>query len=318
MKPLISVVMPNYNTAAYLAEAVESIRAQTYDHWELLIVDDGSTDASLAIARDLTARDERIRCLEIPHQGIVAALNTGVHAAQGELIARMDADDVALPHRFQVQLDELNAHPDWALVGGGFETIDVDGQAWKTQLPPTDPGQVRAALARGNCLCHSTILMRRAALETCAGPYRAPFMLAEDYDLWLRMAERHELANVPAVVLRYRRDLARLPPDRVAVQTISTLAARFAAEARRRGEPDPATDWVASDRDTLLRAGVPAATIAAAVRRQLLAEARLAKKRGFPQSAAALLRKAGDYAPRGEGWQVRLDYLWRSWRAQWA
>ena len=125
--PLISVCMAVYNAERYVAEAVESILNQTFGDFEFLILDDGSTDGSLDILRRYAERDPRIRLTSRPNQGLVASLNELVDQARGEFIARMDADDVSLPERFQREVDYLRDHPECVLVGSRVRLIDPDG-----------------------------------------------------------------------------------------------------------------------------------------------------------------------------------------------
>lgn len=311
MTPHISVILPFRDAAAHIAEAVESIRAQSRDDWELIGVDDGSTDHSAAVVAGFADRDPRIRLVRLPRTGIVTALNRGVIEARGDLVARMDADDVALPRRFEVQAARLDADGSLAAVGGAHEAIDTRGVAWRTHRPPSEPARVAAALLHVNCLCHPAMMLRREALAAIDGPYRGQFPLAEDYDLWLRLAERCAIGNVPEVVLRYRRDLAALDPARLARQAVATEGARHAARVRRAGRPDPAGAWVVADCHTLEREGIPAPRLARLVRRTLLSEARLARKHGFREASRALVRHAATLAPRGEGIAARLDYAWR-------
>src|SRR5262245_4670824 len=115
--PLVSVVMPVYNAAAYVAQAVESIRAQTLGDFEFIIVNDGSTDRSPRLLEGFAARDSRIKLISRPNTGIVGALNDGVAAARGELIARMDADDVSLPTRLEKQVTFMRSHPQVVALG---------------------------------------------------------------------------------------------------------------------------------------------------------------------------------------------------------
>ena len=125
--PLISVCMPVYNAKRYLGEAVESILSQTFRDFEFLIIDDGSTDRSLAILQRYAAQDARIRLSSEPNAGYVVRLNEMLHQARGDLIARMDADDVALPERFARQVEFLRSHPEVDVVGGAHENIDSKG-----------------------------------------------------------------------------------------------------------------------------------------------------------------------------------------------
>src|SRR5512135_1833139 len=125
--PLISVCMPVYNAERYIARAVESILGQTFGDFEFLILDDGSTDGSLEILRRYANHDPRIRLTSRPNKGLPPSLNELVDQARGEFIARMDADDVALPERFARQVEYLRAHPDCVLVGSRVQLVDPEG-----------------------------------------------------------------------------------------------------------------------------------------------------------------------------------------------
>src|ERR1700761_204383 len=127
MAPLVSVLMPVFNAQRYVAAAVNSILDQTLGDFELIIVDDGSTDQSTAILRRLAGRDGRIRLISRPNTGYVVALNEALDAARGEFLARMDADDVSLPQRFEKQVQFLQENPDFVLVGTHVTTMDADG-----------------------------------------------------------------------------------------------------------------------------------------------------------------------------------------------
>jgi glycosyltransferase involved in cell wall biosynthesis len=194
--PRVSVVLPARDGGAYLADAVASILAQSFADLELLLIDDGSRDGAVAALAPLAARDPRLRLLENPGAGLVAALNYGLGQARGELVARMDADDFARPERLARQVAFLDASPDVALVGAQVAFIDAAGApTGERSRFPTAPAAVAAALAARGCVIrHPTIVARKAAL-LAAGGYRAPCEGAEDYDLWLRLSERARLAN---------------------------------------------------------------------------------------------------------------------------
>jgi hypothetical protein len=259
-RPLVSVVMSVRDEERFVAQAVESILAQTLPDLELVVVDDASTDRTPEILSTQARRDARLRVCRLPgRSGLAAALNLGCGQARGTLIARMDGDDVALPHRLASQVAFLRAHPDVALVGGGAIVIDAAGRPLDTRCPPAGDAQIRASLDRRNCLIHSTVTLRRDALRALGG-YRAAFLHAEDYDLWLRFAERHRLANLPEPVLRYRVHGTQVSQHALEQQVVSTLAAQVAARRRRAGEaervgPAPIT------RAILVGLGVPAAAI---------------------------------------------------------
>lgn len=204
--PLVSVLMPAYNASRYVAEAVDSILAQTFADFEFLIVDDGSTDDTPQILKDYAARDGRIRVFTQPNGGVGAALNRGLSEARGEFIARMDADDVSLPHRLQREIDFLRGRPDCVLVGSRVLLIDADGEPL-FEMPgiPLEHEQIDRLLMRADwAIVHPSTVMRREAVLRVGG-YRADLVPVEDHDLFLRLAEIGRLANLPDVLLYYRK-----------------------------------------------------------------------------------------------------------------
>lgn len=203
--PLLSVVMPVYNGERYLSEAIESILAQTCRDFELIIVDDGSTDASASIMDHAAKMDTRIRIIRRPNTGIVGALNDGIAVAQSELVARMDADDIAHPERFAKQLAFLDANPDFIAVGTSAEIIDSGGATVDHLNVPLFHNEILAELLKGNggALTHPTAIFRISALRKIGG-YDSAFCKAEDLDLYLRLSHRGQLANIPFRGLRYR------------------------------------------------------------------------------------------------------------------
>ena len=203
--PKISVVMPVYNGERYVAEATESILAQTISDFEFLIIDDGSTDRSRAILEKLASRDKRIRLVSRPNRGLVATLNELLGMARGEYIARMDADDVALPNRFALQVAFLDANPDVVVLGGQVQETDVTGR-WDL-VGPTHPTEhekmVDLMLTGCTTMNHPSAMMRHSTVKEVNG-YDAAFEQSEDLDLWLRMADHGRLANLHDIILRYR------------------------------------------------------------------------------------------------------------------
>ena len=205
MAPRISCLLPVYNGEAFLVEAVDSILSQTYRDFELVVVDDGSRDATPDILRAFAETDDRVRVVRRENGGIVAALNTGLSASRGEYLARMDADDISLPDRFQFQMDYLDAHPGCVLVGGVARSLNPDGsfggrttggRHLRTDLSCFPP---RVAVAM-----HPLIMVRRAALFQVGG-YRSSFPHAEDYDLFLRLSKLGTIDNPGRDMLIYRR-----------------------------------------------------------------------------------------------------------------
>jgi glycosyltransferase involved in cell wall biosynthesis len=203
--PLLSVILPAYNCRRYLGAAIASIAAQTHRDFEFLIVDDGSTDGSAAVIDHAAAADARIRVIRRANTGIVGALNDGLAAATGELIARMDGDDLAEPGRFAAQLAFFRAQPDCIAAGSAVWFIDPAGAVIDRYAPPLAHAAIEAELLRGNggALIHPALLLRRDALVAVGG-YRRQYDRAEDLDLFLRLARHGTLANLATPLLRYR------------------------------------------------------------------------------------------------------------------
>jgi hypothetical protein len=199
--PLVSVVMPVYEAEKYLEEAIESILGQTLRDFEFIIVDDGSRDRTAVILARYQQMDGRIRVYQLENQGMVASLNRGCHLAKGKYIARMDADDVSLPERFQRQVEYLEAHPEIGVLGTWVEEVDEDGTPLGIWRMPTTPALIGWFLMFGNCIAHPSILMRRDIIGRL-GFYRGA--VAEDYDLWARAISVTRIVNLPEVLLRYR------------------------------------------------------------------------------------------------------------------
>jgi glycosyltransferase involved in cell wall biosynthesis len=202
--PLISVVMPAYNAKHYVAEAVQSILDQTFRDFEFVIIDDGSTDRTPAILERYAARDHRIRLISRPNKGLVATLNEGLGLARGELIARMDADDVALPERFALQVAFLRAHPEVVCLGGAVRVIDAAGRILLDDRRPLDDATLQEMALTGHTpLIHPAVMMRRDDVMAVGG-YDEAMKQSEDLDLWLRLGERGALASLPDFILKYR------------------------------------------------------------------------------------------------------------------
>jgi glycosyltransferase involved in cell wall biosynthesis len=236
----VSVLMPVYNAADYLAEAVQSILAQTFADFEFVIVDDGSTDRSGRMLADFAAKDSRIKVITRPNTGIVGALNDAIGASSGELIARMDADDVALPDRLAKQVAYMENHPQCVALGGRVIGIDPYGCVLFHSEHKMEHERIDAELLNGVgwAIVHPTAMLRRDAVHR-VGAYRREFQWVEDLDLFLRLAEIGKLANLPDELLRYRQHTASVNRTRAAQQ--AELADAAVREAyRRRGKPVPA------------------------------------------------------------------------------
>ncbi len=235
--PRISVVMSVYNGAAHLEEAIKSILEQTYANFEFIIVNDGSTDASGEILQKID--DCRIRVITNPSNlGLTKSLNIGSNAARGEYIARMDADDLSLPHRLERQLEFLEKNPDYALVGSSYYQIDEHGRIRSLIEVLTGDADLRAGLRQQNWFGHGSVMLRREALRQ-AGGYDEEFAYAQDYDLWLRLSEQFKLANLAEPLYCWRATASCLSHRQSREQEhFAGLARQKAAarEARPEGE----------------------------------------------------------------------------------
>ena len=189
--------MPVLNADPYLAEAIESILAQSYTNFEFIIIDDGSTDRSVEIVQQYAQHDARIRPLFLAHKGAAGALNAGVAAARGELIARMDADDVALPERFARQIAWMNQR-EVDICGSCIKTFDTEQRImW---FPETHDAICRELVFRC-AFMHPTVIMRAEIAKR--HPYDESLYF-EDYELWTRLAPLYRLGNMPQILLKYR------------------------------------------------------------------------------------------------------------------
>ena len=205
--PAVSVVMTVYNTARFVAEAVDSVLAQTFRDFEFVVVDDGSTDGSLSILRDRERRDARIRLISRPNTGIVRAANEGMELARGHYIARMDSDDVCLPRRFEAQVAYLDAHPQCVLVGSRVTVVDPYGSPVFESGQKLTHEEIDAELlgsGGGWAIVQPSAMMRAEAVRRVGG-YRGRHNVSEDQDMFLRLAEVGRVANLPEPLLLYRR-----------------------------------------------------------------------------------------------------------------
>ena len=200
--PGVSVILPVYNSVRYIEDAVRSILCQTMNDFELLLLDDGSVDGTEELVRQLAAQDERIHLVQRENRGLIATLNEGLALARSPLIARMDADDIALPHRLARQYDYMQRHPDVVAVGSDVRFMDEQGRCYRTKKVPVGEA-VEDAWRWGCPLVHPTVMMRAEAVRR-AGGYSSAFPSAEDYALWLRLLAFGVVDNIPEVLLQYR------------------------------------------------------------------------------------------------------------------
>ncbi|SKC77212.1 glycosyltransferase family 2 protein [Ohtaekwangia koreensis] len=197
--PAISVLMPVYNAEQYLRESIASILSQRFVDFEFFIFNDGSTDRSRDIITSFN--DPRIHFIDFSdNRGYVTLLNLGLQKAQGKYIARMDADDVAHPDRFQKQFDFLETNPEYVVCGTRFSVIDRQDVV---ELP-IDNDDIKLKMLYITPFCHPSVMMRANTLQSHDIVYDEYYMPAEDHELWVRLAGYGKFANLPEVLLNYR------------------------------------------------------------------------------------------------------------------
>jgi len=201
--PIVSVVMSVYNGEPYLHDAIVSILEQTLVNFEFIIVNDGSTDKSFEIIKSF--EDERIILINQQNAGLAKALNKGIRIAKGKYIARMDADDICIKNRLELQVEYMENNPDCVVVGSNAKVIDQCGNYVYTTKLPIDNDQLRKLLP-SSPFVHSSVLMRKEAVEKCNFYYEEISNLYsfEDVILWNKICHQGKLANIKIPLIRYR------------------------------------------------------------------------------------------------------------------
>lgn len=241
--PAITVAMSVFNGEPYLAEAIESVLAQSFADFEFLIVDDGSSDQSRETILRYAAQDGRIRPIVRENRGLIASLNQLLAEARAPLIARMDADDICRPQRFERQIAFFAKCPNYGVVGSWSEDIDessrsIQSEAVGLEQPTTHEAFLASIDADGPLLCHPSVMFRTEVVRAVNG-YHAAFRHCEDYDLWLRLATRTRICSIPERLLQYRRSDSQISKRFSVDLTTGAIVSRFAYHERLAGRPDP-------------------------------------------------------------------------------
>ena len=254
-EPVVSIVLPVYNAAATLTECIESIRAQNLQHFEVIVIDDGSVDASQSILRCWAEADKRVVLLRQEHRGIVAALNHGMQQARAPFIARMDADDVMHPARLQMQYEALSRDPGLDLVAAQVELFPVNkiqaGYAeyirWQNAVLSTK--DISQEIYVESPFAHPTVMFRKSVVERL-GAYREGDF-PEDYDLWLRLYHAGcRMKKLPVPLLRWRESDYRASriDQRYSVEAFDRLRAHYLVQDVRLKTARPIVYWGAGRR----------------------------------------------------------------------
>lgn len=199
--PKITVLMPVYNSEKYLREAIDSILNQTFNDFELLIINDASTDNSKNII--LSYKDQRIRYYENnKNLGVAKTLNRGLRLACGDYIARMDADDISVPFRLKRQIDFMDRNPEIVVCGGWVRAFkETDSAVWCT---PADYETIKSTMLFHSAIYHPTVMTRAKVLKRHELFYSSTFDGSEDYEFWVRIADHFKIVNLQEVLLRHR------------------------------------------------------------------------------------------------------------------
>lgn len=261
-RPRVSILMPVYNREAFLRPAIDSIRAQTFGDFELILIDDGSTDGSPEVMDEAASQDRRIVVWRQENAGISTALNRGLDLARGELLARMDSDDLSAPDRLERQVRFLDHHPSVGIVGTNFQWMAAEGELGEVAVMPETDLAIRWASLTRCPFAHPTIMIRREVMVEHGLRYCPEWDVVEDFELYPRILKHTSGANLadvlhylrvhPGSICQSRRAVQLALHDRVACRTIREVLpeCRLTAEQisdicrlyLRRGYPLPESD----------------------------------------------------------------------------
>jgi glycosyltransferase involved in cell wall biosynthesis len=203
LNPRVSVLLPVYNCPAYVGAAIESILNQTFEDFELLIIDDGSTDDTPQVLSRYN--DIRIRHIRQENRGLVDTLNLGISLSQGQYIARQDADDISYPSRFEKQVAFFESHPECNLLGTWAQIYEGEKPSERFHRHPIEDGEIKYNLLFNNPFVHSSVMFRKSVFLQVESYTTDPaFKLVEDYELWSRISRIGMVANLPEVLVNYR------------------------------------------------------------------------------------------------------------------
>ena len=205
--PRVSILLPTYNCERFIVDAIKSVLAQSFDDWELIVIDDGSTDNTSDIVREFSGTDNRIRYIKNEKNlGIQKSLNRGLKESKGEYIARIDDDDEWIDvGKIEKQVKFLDENPDYVLVGTGTIVVDASGNEMYRFLAPAMDKNVRGRMLSMNCFTHSSVMFRKDAVLKLGGYGESEEVRhVEDYDLWLRLGLVGKLANLPIYGVKFR------------------------------------------------------------------------------------------------------------------
>ena len=315
--PTVSVVMPAYNAGRFIDRAIRSIRQQTLTDWELIVVNDGSSDDTGEVAERHAADDSRIRVIHQVNGGQAVANNRAIPEARAQYIARMDADDVSLPERLSALRDFLDANPSVVVAGTNAIVCDPTGkERHRTRLPESNESIREMLLTRRtNTFYNPTLMFRKAAWLACGGE-RPCFRHAHDLDLSLRLIAHGTARNLPIAGVQYRIHEAQDSSVATDSQAVCALAAFICSDARSQGLPEP--EFVKQsgsiNRQALVRAGVPSHVIDDAIMHSGIDRVAMADAFGMESQARVLRNSLWEKANASKSDSFRRSVgAWLAW-----
>jgi len=304
----VSVLLPVRNADAYLRVCMAGILAQTHRDFEIIAIDDGSTDGSLPILRSFEAADSRVRVIAQENRGLADTLNRAIEESSSEFLARHDADDISTPDRLQRQVAFMKANPKIGLLGGAINVVDQENRLILTTRFPITHDGIGARLKKASAFCHPATFYRKSVVAGVGG-YRRQFCPAEDYDLWLRMWNETECANLAEVVLNYRQHTAQLSHSAIDQQVLGAIGAQVIADRRAAEGVEPRLPVDTITAGYLGELGVQRSEIDEAFVRS--AVSRLSyHRRSWSAACDSLLREAEQRAMRHPGRHLLEDVNW--------
>lgn len=197
--PKVSIIMSVFNGQDHIKECIDSILSQTLTDFEFIIINDGSDDQTAERLKEYS--DPRIRTVEQENSGLTKSLNRAVNLSGGKYIARIDADETAMPNRLAAQVDFLNTHPDVGLVGSFYINTDSDGRLLHKIETPVSDGDIRMRLRIANAIGHGSVMIRKDVFRT-VGLYNEDLKYVQDFELWGRIAKSFKVHNLPEYLLK--------------------------------------------------------------------------------------------------------------------
>lgn len=229
---MVSIVMAVYNGERHLRKSIESVLNQTYRNFEFIIVNDGSTDSTQAILHDYSVKDSRIVIINNEHKGIPYSANLGVSLANGDFVARIDHDDIWMPHKLEHQVNFLKSNPDIALLGSSVIPVDINGEVDNrfsrlfNNRQEFDSKRFRATILRNCLICHSSSIYRKDAFNALGG-YNTSFNTSLDYELWTRLASKYKCFIDREPLAYYRIWHGNISETKKKAQLINSLRVRL-------------------------------------------------------------------------------------------